>query len=138
MLRGVTVLLLAALVLAGAAFATASTRAVRVHAELRAVAGGRGHGSFSGTVSGPGTRPRFLWTILFFDLGGPAVEADLRLGPSGGVLFPLCRPCRAGRSGSTILTARGVRAIESGRTYVVVRTAKHPDGELRGRLVVTR
>jgi hypothetical protein len=31
-----------------------------------------------------------------------------------------------------------VRLIESGRTYVEVRTAKNPGGEIRGRLLVRR
>jgi hypothetical protein len=71
-------------------------------------------------------------------LSGPFVTADLHLGSSdlsGGVLFSLCRLCKAGQSGSTKLTPRGLRLIRSGRVYVVVRTAKNPHGEMRGRLI---
>lgn len=121
---------------------------VRIHAELRsasAVPRPTGaldaRGSFSASFPRAGARPRFLWTILFFDLSGPAVEADLQVGPpgaAGSVLFPLCRPCKASESGSTKLTQRGVRLIESGATYVNLRTAKNPDGEIRGQALLRR
>lgn len=139
MLQRAAVLLAAGLALAGTAPAAGRTARAPVHAELRPTAGAsRAHGSFSAGLSASSRRPRFLWTILFFGLTGPAVEADLRLrSPNGGVLFRLCRPCRAGQSGSTILTPRGVRAIESGRTYVVVRTARNPNGEIRGRPIAS-
>jgi len=136
--------LVAAAVAAAAVASAAAT--VHVRAELRSsavvprpVGALRASGSFSATFPAEGARPRLLWTIIFGDLTGPAVEADLHVGRpavAGGVLFPLCRPCKSGQSGSTKLTQRGVRLIESGRTYVELRTPKNPAGEIRGQVLV--
>ena len=139
MIRPALAIALSSLSLAGGA----SGPVVHVRAELRPSVGfpepagsPLSHGSFTATIAASGARWRFLWTILFFHLTGPASKADLHLGPSdGGTLFTLCRPCKAGQSGSTMLTPRGVRAITSGRTYVVVHTATNAGGEIRGRLV---
>jgi hypothetical protein len=137
-----------AVIIVALASAQTGTGRVVVHAELRPSVGvprpaGATHarGSLSASFPRSSTRPRFLWTILFFNLKGPATEADLQVGPSDVAdrrLFTLCMPCRAGRSGDTNLTNRGVRLIESGRVYVVVRTAANTRGEIRGRLLISR
>src|SRR4051794_27305137 len=118
MLRGVALASAGVLSVAVGAPAPAKTRTAVVHAELRASIGtprpadaARARGWFSASFAPSAARPRFLWTILFFDLTGSAVDADLQIGPAdaaGRRLFTLCRPCRAGQSGSTTLTARGV------------------------------
>ncbi len=136
MRRPLTLLVVIALaiVVSASALGSPKTGLVHVHANLRGASDARG--SFSAAFPRSGARPRFLWTLLFFDLTGPVVKADLELGR--GVLFTLCRPCKAGQSGSTKLTQRGRRLIESGGTSVNVRTTKNPGGELRGRLLVSR
>jgi hypothetical protein len=111
------------LLLAAALFLSVPT--VKVHAELT----GHGHGSVSGSYRVKNGRGAFLWTILFFDTGA-VTRADVRVGKS--LLFPLCAPCTAGRSGGTNLTRRGMRLLESGQASVVVAGAR---GELRGRIV---
>jgi hypothetical protein len=148
MLRLVALVAAAALSVAAVALASAKMGIVRVHAELQPSVGlprptdaAHAAGSFTATFPRSAPRPRFLWTIVFFDLTGPAASADLHVGPSdsaGGELFPLCRPCKTGQSGSTNLTRRGIRLIESGRLYVVVRTTTNPRGEIRGRLLIRR
>jgi len=147
MLRIAAIVSMGALSVAGASVASVDTGVVHVHAEMRPSVGlpqptdaARARGSFTATFPSAAARPRFLWTILFFDLTGPAV-ADLHLGSvdaPGRRLFTLCRRCKAGQSGSTNLTKRGVRLIESGRIYVVVRTNTNPRGEIRGQLLVHR
>jgi len=68
--------------------------------------------------------------------GRPAQRPGARPGRSGGVLIPLCGPCRSGVSGAVDVPAAALRAILSGGTYVNVHTKKNPPGEIRGQLTV--
>jgi hypothetical protein len=50
------------------------------------------------------------------------------------VAVPLCGPCRNGQRGTANLTAATLAALETGRAYVNVHTAKNAAGEIRGQI----
>jgi hypothetical protein len=127
----------------------------RVHfaAELQAVAGS-GSGSFTaeplhsfwhvqhGTTRLAGFSRPLRFTLRFDGLSGPATSARLvvappRRGRMHGYSVRLCSPCASGAHG--VLRRRGlILAFLPGRATVVVVTARHPDGELRGQVVPRR
>ena len=53
---------------------------------------------------------------------------------AGPVVVPLCGPCRNGQVGKATITAATISAIESGKAYVNVHTAKNAAGEIRGQI----
>jgi hypothetical protein len=82
-------------------------------------------------------RVRVTWRLTFAKLTGRAVAAHIhaaRLGRAGGVIAPLCGPCRSGQRGTASITHAQLRALRRGRTYVNVHTARNPAGEIRGQL----
>jgi hypothetical protein len=97
----------------------------------------RAGGTFTGTVTKAGTTTRLTWRLTFRRLTGRATAAHIHVGPrgrAGAVLVPLCGPCRSGQRGSVALTARAITALEAGRAYVNVHTARNAAGEVRGQI----
>ncbi|MFN0155380.1 MAG: CHRD domain-containing protein, partial [Gaiella sp.] len=97
----------------------------------------RATGIFSGSLRATGAKATLTWRLSFSNLTGPAVAAHLHVGKrgkAGAVVAALCRPCKNGARGSVALTEAAVAAIESGRAYVNVHTAKNQAGEVRGQL----
>jgi CHRD domain len=100
---------------------------------------GRAAGTFVGTVTKEGTTGSVTWRLTFSRLTGRAVAAHIhigRRGRSGPVAVVLCGPCRSGARGSASVPASALAAIEAGRAYVNVHTARNPAGEIRGQLPV--
>ena len=105
-LRLATIVSIGALSVAAVSLASPETGIVRVHSDMRPSVGvprptdaARARGSFTATFPSSATRPRFLWTIVFFKLTGVAAAADLQVGSAntpGTRLFTLCRPCCRG------------------------------------------
>jgi hypothetical protein len=123
-----------------------SSPGVRFAADLHAVAGA-GSGSFTATPLRAfmhrgskrvlGFTPAFRFTLRFEGLSGPVTSARIRVAPPAGgrtgYTVRLCAPCRSGAR--LVLIRRGLAlALSGGRGTVVVATARHPDGELRGRV----
>ena len=103
------------------------------------VNGKRGSGSFTATLTRNATGGTLAWQLSFRRLTGAAGAAHIhagRPGRSGGVLIPLCGPCRSGASGTANVPAAALPALLSGATYVNVHTRKSPGGEIRGQLTV--
>jgi len=104
--------------------------------EVPRPSGARGaNGVFTGRLVGS----RISWTLRYRGLTGQAVQAHIHLGRrgvAGPVAVTLCGPCRSGRRGAETLTARQLRALRSGRTYVNVHTARNGAGEIRGQVRV--
>jgi hypothetical protein len=95
-------------------------------------------GSFTGkAVELENDRARLTWRLSFAKLSGRALAAHIhgaRPGKAGGVLAPLCGPCRSGQRGTATITHAQLRTIRRGAAYVNVHTAKNAAGEIRGQL----
>ena len=55
-------------------------------------------------------------------------------GRAGPVAVALCGPCRSGVRKTVTLQPSVVAALEAGRAYVNVHTARNPAGEIRGQI----
>jgi hypothetical protein len=98
---------------------------------------GRARASFRAAVTKSGATGSLGWRLSFSGLTGRAVAAHIHIGPrgrSGPVAVPLCGPCRSGISRVVRLNAASLAAIEAGRAYVNVHTARNPAGEVRGQI----
>jgi hypothetical protein len=98
---------------------------------------GRARGSFRAAVTRSGTTGSLGWRLSYSGLTGRAVAAHIHIGASGRpgpVAVPLCAPCRTGMSRVVSLNAAALAAIEAGRAYVNVHTARNPAGEVRGQI----
>jgi hypothetical protein len=98
---------------------------------------GRARGAFTVTITKEGSKAVLAWRLTFSRLTGKAVAAHIHSGARGKpgpVIVPLCAPCKSGARGTTTVDASVLNALQSGRTYVNVHTAKNPAGEIRGQL----
>jgi CHRD domain len=98
----------------------------------------RARGTFSATVTkADATSGSIAWRLTFSKLTGRAVAAHIHIGAtgrSGPVAIPLCGPCRSGARKSATLSAAVLTALEAGRAYVNIHTARNPAGEIRGQI----
>lgn len=103
----------------------------------KAPAGARG--TFTAkSVEANGTTT-FTWKLSFRGLSGKAVAAHVHRGKKGvpgGVLISLCGPCKNGQTGKVKITGAAEEAMEKGKAYVNVHTAKNAGGEIRGQIVL--
>ena len=103
----------------------------------KAVAAKAGVGLFTGTLSQSYGSTTITWRLTFSHLSGAATMAHIHLGKpgkAGGVIVPLCTPCKSGAHGTAKVSGKVVKAIQSGSAYVNVHTAKNPAGEIRGQI----
>ena len=94
-------------------------------------------GAFSGKYVEHGKTATLTWKLTFSRLTGKAVAAHIHLGKrgvAGPVVVPLCGPCRNGQVGKATITEKTISAIETGKAYVNVHTAKNLGGEIRGQI----
>lgn len=97
----------------------------------------RARGDFTVTITKQGSSAVLVWQLTFSRLTGKAIAAHIHSGARGKpgpVIVPLCAPCRSGARGRATVNASVLNALQSGRTYVNVHTAKNPAGEIRGQL----
>jgi CHRD domain-containing protein len=93
----------------------------------------RASGRFTAKLDGK----KLTWSLTFKGLSGPALAAHVHLGRkgvAGPVALALCGPCRSGAHGEVVVKAGVLSALESGRAYANVHTAKNPAGEIRGQV----
>jgi CHRD domain len=130
---------------AAAAFAVAvpiaaakTTPPQKVNAHLVAIAPAQGgSGVLTGTALKQKGGVQLKWRLSFTHLSGPATEATLKVNRSGGgVAFALCKPCTANKQGNISLISSLWKTIAAGKGVLVIATAAHPAGELRGALTV--
>jgi Cu/Zn superoxide dismutase len=98
----------------------------------------RARGTFSATVTKTSAASGSIaWRLTFSKLTGRAVAAHIHIGAAGRpgpVAIPLCGPCRSGARKSATLSAAVLAALEAGRAYVNIHTARNPAGEVRGQI----
>lgn len=97
----------------------------------------RATGRFTLTAVKTGSSAVITWRLTFSRLTGRAVAAHIhtgRRGVAGPVAVSLCGPCRTGASGRATVGGAVLAALESGRAYVNVHTARNPAGEIRGQI----
>jgi CHRD domain len=97
-------------------------------------------GSFTARTVESKTAKTFTWKLSFHGLSGAAVAAHVHLGKRGvpgAVLISLCGPCKNGQTGKIKIAGAAEDAMEKGRAYVNVHTAKNGGGEIRGQIVLT-
>ena len=97
-------------------------------------------GTFTAKSVESGSKITMKWTLKFHGLSGKGMAAHIhkgKKGVSGPVLVALCGPCKATQSGTAKITSAIENALEQGKTYVNVHTAKNPAGEIRGQVKLT-
>lgn len=78
------------------------------------------------------------WVVRYSGLSGPVAAAHIH-GPAGPgenapVMLPFAGNLKSPIEGSATLSATEMSALEAGKTYVNIHTAKNPAGEIRGQL----
>ena len=94
-------------------------------------------GTFTATITKSGTTATIGWRLTFSRLTGKALAAHIHIGArgkAGPVSVALCGPCRSGMRRSASLTPAALTALEAGRAYVNVHTARNQAGEVRGQI----
>lgn len=94
-------------------------------------------GRFTVTAVKTGSSAVITWRLTFSRLTGRAIAAHIhtgRRGVAGPVVVSLCGPCRTGATGSATVSGATLAALEAGRAYANVHTARNPAGEIRGQI----
>ena len=97
------------------------------------VKGSHGNGSFQATLKGY----ILNFKLNFSHLTGPVIGANLGFGPkgkAGHLTVPLCAPCKSPVTTGVGVDKSLITALQQHLLFVVVRTAKHPNGEIRGQI----
>jgi hypothetical protein len=93
----------------------------------------QGAGTFTAT-GGSGSTVTVRWKLSVSNLSGRIRRASLQTAGPTKISFTLCRSCKAKRKGKIVLLgSMWKRIVDNGGT-ILIRTRKHPHGELRGRL----
>jgi hypothetical protein len=81
---------------------------------------------------------KLTWDVTYSGLTGPAMAAHIHgpanPGQNAPVLIPFTGSLASPIKGSKVLTAAQAGALEAGKYYVNIHTAKNKGGEIRGQL----
>ena len=81
---------------------------------------------------------RLIWDVTYSGLTGPAMAAHIHgpanPGQNAPVVIPFTGSLTSPIKGSKVLTAAQAGALEAGKYYVNIHTAKYKGGEIRGQL----
>ena len=97
-------------------------------------------GAFSATLTKTKKGYTMRWRLTYRDLSGKKAWAYIHKGKPGkfgAALYILCSSCSSGVHGSAYVSPWGFNLMQTGRTYVTVRTKKNPAGEIRGQIRVS-
>jgi hypothetical protein len=100
---------------------------------IPAVKGSRGSGSFRASLNGY----VLTFKLTFSHLSGPAIGANLGFGPkgkAGHLTVSLCAPCKSPVNTGVGLDKSLIKALQQHLLFVVVKTKKYPNGEIRGQI----
>jgi len=91
------------------------------------------------TASYSPSRRILTWSLSYRGLSSPITWAEFR-GPdiegADSAIVPINLPLEGNpHPGAATLTDQQAADLEAGRWYVMIKTAQHPEGEIRGRLV---
>lgn len=136
MVCGVQALALASMAQTATQTAVATTRLSGL-SEVPPVASG-GSGTLEAVLN---KETRVLtWTISYSDLSGPVTAGHFHgpamPGSNAAVAVPVEGASSSPARGSATLTAAQMADLVSGSWYVNLHTAAHPDGEIRGQVMV--
>jgi len=146
MVKALVAVVVATLGLAGIALASSQGDTYKLTAKLKAGSEvpkptgvpAAATGLFTGkTVELANDKARLTWKLTFSHLSGKAVAAHIhagKAGKAGGVLVPLCGPCKNGQTGKAVITHAQEARIKAGAAYVNIHTAKNAAGEIRGQI----
>jgi hypothetical protein len=122
-----------------AATSTALTARLEGSSEVPVVATAA-TGTVEATLAGTGNVLR--WKITYSGLSGPATGAHFHgpamAGQNAGVVVPITGPLTSPLVGSTTLTPGQAAELTGGKWYVNLHTAAHPNGEVRGQVMLPR
>lgn len=95
-------------------------------------------GKGSATVTLNTAKRHLSWVVHYSGLSGPAKAAHIH-GPASPsqnapVMLPFTGNLKSPIKGSAPVSATQMSALEAGKTYVNIHTAKNPAGEIRGQL----
>jgi len=125
-------LVLAATVLAGAATSPACAETLSFKADLAAIAGTNSKAAGTLTADYDTSSKKLTWRGSYRGLGTYATAANLH-GTTNRVVVRL-RDIDSPFEGTAIVSERQAADLIAGHWYLLVRTAAHPNGELRGQL----
>ena len=137
-MNGIKVLVAAALLLGGCGnFYPGDPTEAKPHfaASLRSESTASG----SLTANYSPSRRLLSWWLSYANLSGPITWAEFR-GPdiegTDSAIVPINLPLEGNpHPGAATLTDQQAAALEAGRWYVMIKTAEHPEGEIKGPLV---
>jgi hypothetical protein len=149
MLKIIAAVAVVALAVAGLAFAAGQKGTEKLSSSLKAGSEvpkptgvpASATGSFTGkSVELANDKTKITWQLTFSHLSGKAIAAHIHLGKPGkpgGVILPLCGPCKSGQKGAGTITHAQFAKMKSGGTYVNIHTPKNTAGEIRGQVKVS-
>ena len=110
----------------------ASPATYTASAAMKATAGSKGKGVFTGTVSSPtSTSGKLSWKLTYSGLSGRVTGVQLRQGTK--ILARLCIvACSSGVHRTQALAGATFTAVKAGKTTITVATRAHSNGELLG------
>ena len=97
-------------------------------------------GSFTGSYVEHQDTATLTWRLTYSGLSGAGTAAHIhmgKVGAAGPVIVPLCGPCKSGQKGKATISESVIKALEAGKAYVNVHTAKNAAGEIRGQVKVS-
>jgi hypothetical protein len=136
-----TAMVLAGVTMAAGGQATSATAHLTPGQEVpkQAVKVTDASGTFSATLKKTAKGYSMRWRLTFKNLSGRQAWSYLHKGKAGkfgAALYILCKHCSSGVTGTVYVSPWAFHLMQSGLTYINVRTTANPAGEIRGQIVI--